>query len=143
MYLAGQLNSTESIIYSSTWSSRSQGLDLFILSFWVFVLSLFWNSIMLVYIPLFVFILFGQWLHRRFTEYVVTNQRIIFKTGIISINTLEIPLSRIESIVLNQTFTQRLCGFGSVVFTGVGRQRTVLGPVNDPQALRQAVSNQI
>jgi uncharacterized membrane protein YdbT with pleckstrin-like domain len=54
------------------------------------------------------------------TEIIVTNKRIIFKTGFISRNSIEMNLDKVESVVVRQGVAGRLLDFGTLVIRGVG-----------------------
>ena len=54
------------------------------------------------------------------TEIIVTNRRIIFKTGFISRNSIEMNLDKVESVVVNQGILGRILDFGTLVIRGVG-----------------------
>lgn len=61
-----------------------------------------------------IFILLPWWLLASNTRLTVTNERVTFKTGILAKNILEIFLSDIRSIEINQTFQQRIFNTGKV-----------------------------
>ena len=54
------------------------------------------------------------------TEIIVTNRRIIFKTGFISRNSIEMNLDKVESVVVRQGILGRILDFGTLVIRGVG-----------------------
>ena len=54
------------------------------------------------------------------TEIIVTNRRIIFKTGFISRNSIEMNLDKVESVVVRQSIFGRMLDFGTLVIRGVG-----------------------
>ena len=49
------------------------------------------------------------------TEYVVTNKKVILKSGILSRDALELVLNKCEGIRINQSLMGRMLGFGSIV----------------------------
>src|SRR5215813_9307385 len=51
---------------------------------------------------------------RNATEMAVTNKRVLIKTGLGNRRTLDIMLSRVESIGVDETFWGRMLGYGSV-----------------------------
>ncbi len=53
-------------------------------------------------------------------EAVVTSRRIVIASGWLTRHTFELPLSRFESIRIEQSILARLLGFGSVLVVGVG-----------------------
>ena len=60
------------------------------------------------------------WFTCATTEIIVTNRRIIFKTGFISRNSIEMNLDKVESVVVNQGIMGRILDFGTLVIRGVG-----------------------
>ena len=65
-------------------------------------------------------LLLKAWFERWITEIAVTNRRVIYKTGFISRQTDEMPLSKVENIEINQSILGRLLGYGSVDVQGTG-----------------------
>ena len=74
------------------------------------------------------------------TEMAVTNKRIIHKTGLISRNTTELMIGKVESVKVNQGITGRIFGFGRVDVSGTGNNSATFKGVVDPLAFRAAVS---
>jgi uncharacterized membrane protein YdbT with pleckstrin-like domain len=71
------------------------------------------------------------------SEFGITNKRLIIKTGIISINTLELNLSKIESVNVNQSILGRILGYGSLSVIGTGGTREVFVKINNPIQFRK------
>lgn len=65
----------------------------------------------------------GPALARWSDEFVITNKRIICKTGIFSRKTFEMNLNKIESVNVDQSFMGRILGYGSVTIIGTGGTR--------------------
>jgi len=80
---------------------------------------------------------------RNATEMAVTNKRVLIKTGIGSRRTLDIMLSRVESIGVEETFWGRMLGFGSVVVRGTGGTPESFLMIAHPQEFRRSVQEQI
>jgi uncharacterized membrane protein YdbT with pleckstrin-like domain len=80
---------------------------------------------------------------RNATEMAVTNKRVLIKTGIGSRRTLDIMLSRVESIGVEETFWGRMLGFGSVVVRGTGGTPESFLVIAHPQEFRRNVQEQI
>jgi len=60
------------------------------------------------------------WLRRISTEIIVTNRRIILKTGLIGRQTIEMNLDKVESVLVRQGAFGRLLDFGTIIIRGVG-----------------------
>lgn len=54
------------------------------------------------------------------TEIVKTNTRVIFKTGLVIRDTIEIPLSQIESVNVTQSVFGRIFKYGTISIIGTG-----------------------
>ena len=59
-------------------------------------------------------------LDRWADEFVVTNKRVIVKTGLISRRTLEMNLNKIESVNVDQSILGRLLNYGTITIIGTG-----------------------
>ncbi len=80
---------------------------------------------------------------RNATEMAVTNRRVLVKTGMTSRRTLDLMLSRVESIGVEETTTGRLLGYGSVIVVGIGGTPEAFLMIAHPQEFRRAVQEQI
>jgi len=80
---------------------------------------------------------------RNATEMAVTNRRVLIKTGMGSRRTLDMMLSRVESIGVDETFWGRMLGFGSVVVRGTGGTPESFVMIAHPQEFRRNVQEQI
>jgi uncharacterized membrane protein YdbT with pleckstrin-like domain len=77
------------------------------------------------------------------TEFGLTNKRIVAKTGFIKRTSMEIMLSKVESITVNQPILGRIFGFGTIIVTGSGGTRQRFPMIGKPMELRQMVNKQI
>lgn len=82
-------------------------------------------------------------MRRNATEMVVTNKRVIVKTGILSRRTFEMLLSRIESIGVEEPVLGRMLGYGTVILRGVGGTPDEFDLIAKPLAFRSHVQEQI
>lgn len=76
------------------------------------------------------------------TEFAVTDRRIIAKTGFIRRHTLEMFLSKVESVSVRQTWLGRLMDAGTVTVTGTGGTKESFSAIDDPVGVRKKI-NQI
>lgn len=76
------------------------------------------------------------------TEFGVTNLRVMAKIGFIRRHTIEILLSKVESVSINQNILGRLLNFGTVVITGTGGTRERITAIAAPMDVRKKL-NQI
>jgi uncharacterized membrane protein YdbT with pleckstrin-like domain len=80
---------------------------------------------------------------RNATEMAVTDRRVLIKTGMGSRRTLDLMLSRVESIGVEETFFGRMLGYGSVVVRGTGGTPESFVMIAHPQEFRRNVQQQI
>jgi uncharacterized membrane protein YdbT with pleckstrin-like domain len=78
-------------------------------------------------------------IRRVTTEIVVTDRRIIFKEGFLRRRTMEMNLSKVETVDVIQSLWGRLFNFGSIVIRGVGSSYEPLPMIAEPLALRTAI----
>jgi uncharacterized membrane protein YdbT with pleckstrin-like domain len=89
-------------------------------------------------------ILLGVGLVKRgATVMVLTNKRVIVKTGLASRRTIELLLSRIESIAVEEPAMGRVLGYGTVVIRGTGGTPEVFEKISHPLEFREQVQSQI
>jgi uncharacterized membrane protein YdbT with pleckstrin-like domain len=73
---------------------------------------------------------------RATTEFVVTNHRVIYKTGLLARHTLEMNRSKVESVDVNQSIPGRLLGYGAVIVRGAGGSLEPIRNVANPLDFR-------
>lgn len=84
-------------------------------------------------------LLLARAIRRVTTEIVVTDRRVIYKTGLFGRKTVEMNASRIETVDVRQSILGRALGFGTIVVRGTGSTFEPLARVADPLALRNAI----
>ena len=75
------------------------------------------------------------------TEIIVTTFRFVYKTGLISRNTQEVSLNKIEEITLHQSIWGRILSYGKLVLRGTGVGVIELPNLDDPIRLRKIIEN--
>jgi uncharacterized membrane protein YdbT with pleckstrin-like domain len=80
-----------------------------------------------------VVLLVKEWLQWWITEIAVTNRRVIYKRGLIRLQTNEMNMDKVESVQVNQSVLGRMFDFGTVKILGTGEGfealRTIAGPI--------------
>jgi uncharacterized membrane protein YdbT with pleckstrin-like domain len=79
---------------------------------------------------------------RNATEMAVTNKRVLIKTGMASRRTLDVMLSSVESIGVEETVVGRVLGYGTVIVRGTGGTPETFMMIAHPQEFRRAVQEQ-
>jgi uncharacterized membrane protein YdbT with pleckstrin-like domain len=82
-------------------------------------------------------------LTHKTSEYVITSQRIVMKTGWIRRNALEVFLRRLEAVNVSQTVPGRIFGYGTVAVMGVGGTRDFFTNVPNPLHFRSRVQQEL
>jgi len=72
-------------------------------------------------------------------EIVVTNERFVYKTGVIAFRTEEIALDNIETIGIEQSILGRVLGYGTITVHGTGSERVTISMVSNPVDLRRHI----
>jgi len=74
----------------------------------------------------------------RYTdEFTITNKRVVIKTGLFSRKTVELNLTKIESVNVDQTVMGRIFGFGSISIIGIGGTREIFVNIRKPLEFRK------
>lgn len=80
----------------------------------------------------------AAWLIRWLSEFVITNRRVVIKSGFISRSTFEMNLSKIESVNVDQSVMGRILNYGSITIIGTGGTRETFHNIARPLAFRKA-----
>ncbi len=82
-----------------------------------------------------------QW---QYTHFVVTDDRVIFRTGLLSKHGVEIPLERINNINFDQRIFERLIGAGDLDIESAGREgQSHFEDVRHPDGVQQEIYRQM
>jgi uncharacterized membrane protein YdbT with pleckstrin-like domain len=78
-------------------------------------------------------------IRRQTTELVLTDRRIITKRGLISRNTVEMNLNKVESLHVDQSLMGRIFNYGDVTVVGTGASLEPLLGISSPIELRKKI----
>ncbi len=84
-----------------------------------------------------IIVLLAAAIRRATTELVLTDRRIITKRGLISRDTVEMNLGKVESVHVNQSLLGRLLDYGDVTVVGTGASLEPLIGIARPLELRR------
>ncbi len=74
------------------------------------------------------------------SEFVVTTDRLILRSGVVSKRGIEIPLERVNTMFFNQRLRERLLRYGDlVVESGGERGRQVIADVPHPERVQSVI----
>ncbi|MGC1187755.1 MAG: PH domain-containing protein [Candidatus Acidiferrales bacterium] len=77
------------------------------------------------------------------TEVAVTNRRVLIKIGVAARRSVEVLLSKVESINVEESMMGRTLGYGSVIIRGTGGTFETFETIARPNEFRQKVQQQI
>jgi hypothetical protein len=89
-----------------------------------------------------LFQMLRAWLVSANTEIIVTSRRVIYKTGFISRNTVEMNLDKVESVLVQQSLLGRMIDYGTVIIRGVGAGLEPIRNIGSPLLLHRHISAQ-
>lgn len=73
------------------------------------------------------------------TEIAITNNRLIFKRGLVARYVGEMSIDRIEGVNVLQTVLGRIFGYGRIMVRGMGVGEVILPSISNPIAFRRAI----
>lgn len=76
---------------------------------------------------------------KKTMEHAITNKKVIKKRGMISVDTSELNLDRIESVKISQTAFDRIINRGRVLVTGIGMEQIDMRRMYNPAELKKAI----
>ena len=83
-------------------------------------------------------------LRRHTTNFVVTTDRLVYRSGIVAKHGKEIPLERVNDIAFHQTIFERLIGSGDLSIESAGAQsRETFGDIPHPAAVQNEIYRQM
>ncbi len=88
-------------------------------------------------LPVLVAVALQELIVFKSTAYVVTESRVLVRTGIFSVRVREMALGKVETIGLEQSLFARLLGAGTVTAGGSGGTTLSFSNMSEPAAFRQ------
>ena len=141
-YIDENLLSGEQVVYRATLHK--------IIYVWPAALALFGLYVMMnsVGAAIFFFLVAGIvaaicYAELKASEFGVTNKRVLVKVGIFSRRSLEILLTKVEGIGVNQGILGKSLDYGTIVITGTGGTKEPFNRIAKPLAFRKKVQEQI
>jgi uncharacterized membrane protein YdbT with pleckstrin-like domain len=101
------------------------------------------------YIALVAIVLSAIWLLVRYlkwvtTNFVITNDRIIFRQGVLAKHGIEIPLDRVNNVNFNQSVFERILGAGDLLIESGGEDgQQRFTDVRKPQRVQNLIQSQV
>ncbi|KTD22529.1 PH domain-containing protein [Legionella londiniensis] len=79
----------------------------------------------------------------QFSSLTIKKNQVILRTGILVRQTVDIPISKIESIDIRQSLLGSLFRYGSLVITGTGGTRQMINYIHRPLTCRRYIEQLI
>ena len=121
------------------------GIPLFFLIILVFTLPGGTGKTLLLYVIAALTVAWALWLLFKYiewtyTHFVVTSDRVIFRTGVFAKHGVEIPLQRINNINFHQGIWERIIGAGDLIIESAGEQgQSDFKNVRHPDGVQQEI----
>jgi len=78
------------------------------------------------------------------THFLVTSERLVFRSGILAKHTRDIPLDKINDLASSQTFFERMIGAGDLLIESAGeRGQETFSDIPHPDAVQQEIYRQM
>jgi uncharacterized membrane protein YdbT with pleckstrin-like domain len=88
--------------------------------------------------------LFIKYLNWNYTHFVVTSNRVVYRTGVLAKHGVEIPLDRVSNINFHQGLWERVIGAGDLEIESAGRDgRSSFTDVWHPDGVQQEIYRQM
>jgi uncharacterized membrane protein YdbT with pleckstrin-like domain len=99
------------------------------------------ESLAMIAVPLVlgIALILSAVIRRQTTELVLTDRRIITKRGLISRNTVEMNLNKVESVHVDQSLMGRIFNYGDITVVGTGSSLEPLLGISSPLELRKKI----
>ena len=86
-------------------------------------------------------VVYGKW---STTYFVLSNERLIFRTGVLTKRGVELPIDRIDNINFRQSLFERIIGAGDLLIESAGESgQSKFSNVRKPEAIQNEIYRQI
>ncbi|QRN02766.1 PH domain-containing protein [Legionella sp. MW5194] len=79
------------------------------------------------------------WVTYHFSSLTIKKKQVILRTGVLVRQTVDIPLTKIETIDIRQSILGSLLRYGSLVITGTGGTRYLINYLDKPLTCRRYI----
>lgn len=79
------------------------------------------------------------WFSNTKTEMLVTNKRVVLKTGIFIHNTDELRLEKVEAANIKKSLLGLVFGYGDIIFSGTGGKKVIFKAIKQPQVVKNKI----
>lgn len=138
-YSKNSLLEGEQIIAAAKWSPFIYAIPILVLLFGLFMLffDVSFEGGATISVVFFILLLLLVRISCYYSEFVITNKRVIVKAGIIIRSAFELKNEMLESVSVYQGIFGRIFKFGTIRICGVGASRCVIHFIDHPLEFRQ------
>lgn len=79
------------------------------------------------------------WVNYHFSSLTIKKKQVILRTGMLVRQTIDIPLAKIETIDIRQSVVGSLFQYGTLMITGTGGSRQMMGFLDKPLTCRRYI----
>ena len=100
--------------------------------------------VFLMVLALWLWLAVVPFLRWAYTDFVLTTDRLVTRTGVLAKHSKEIPLERINDVTFNQSVTQRMVGAGTLVVESAGeRGQETIRHVRNPEQVQLMIYKEV
>jgi uncharacterized membrane protein YdbT with pleckstrin-like domain len=107
------------------------------IALYVYIVQLRQVSLILIVFALLWIVM--TWFTYYFSSITIKKKQVILRTGIIVRQTVDIPLSKIETIDIRQSIFGSMLRYGALVITGTGGTRHLINFIHHPLTCRRYI----
>lgn len=132
----------ESVVHVATFHNGIYWKGLAVMAFALFLMMRVFN--LGLFLVLVAGIMLGiAYVTKHYLLLILTTRRVLLRTGLVRMDTVQLPIDRIESAEIERTIPGMVMGYGGIVFTGTGSRMMAVPYVADPHIFRQKVDRLI
>lgn len=93
-----------------------------------------------MFVALFSLVWIGMtWITYHFSSITIKRKQVILRTGLLVRKTVDIPLSKIETIDIRQSIVGGILRYGTLIITGTGGTRHLINYLDKPLTCRRHI----
>lgn len=123
------------------WMAFSQSGGMLLMAFIVFGIG--WSGAGNFLLAWAVIALPFEWISHKTSYFIITNKRILVRTGLVKRMSLELMLTKIEGIAYEESLTERMNGTGRLAICGTGGTKQILPRIKDPLEFKRRLQEKL
>ena len=141
-FLQNQFQPNEQLKFVASITSKPMIVYVVICIFLYFTIESIGGAVRFTYVGIIPWIgyhIIFNLIHFLSSELIITNERVLGKSGLIARKTVEIPLSQGEGLIVDQSILGRVLNYGRISNSGTGATRVSMILLNDPFFIRKKI----